>query len=55
MDHYQRLWGPPDASEPTGMAPSKATGNALAFEDKLLTITTVFRVDVEAVSAKRKA
>jgi nitroimidazol reductase NimA-like FMN-containing flavoprotein (pyridoxamine 5'-phosphate oxidase superfamily) len=55
MDHYRRLWGLPDAVEPTGMDPIMATGSALTYEDELLAITTVFRVDVEGMSAKRKS
>ncbi len=47
MAHYLRLWGPPEGVE------AKAT--AVFYEDKVLSATAVFRVDVESVNAKRKA
>jgi hypothetical protein len=53
MAHYLRLWGPPDDTSSTGPTPS--TEGALPYDDKLLATTTVFRVDVESLSAKRKS
>jgi uncharacterized protein len=47
MAHYARLWGPP----PDGV--EAATGTPV-YEDKVLAMTTVFRMSVESLSAKRK-
>lgn len=45
MAHYLRLWGPPDGSD--GTAP-------LPIDARVLQRTTVFRVNVESLNAKRK-
>jgi nitroimidazol reductase NimA-like FMN-containing flavoprotein (pyridoxamine 5'-phosphate oxidase superfamily) len=44
MDHYLRLWGPPEGSSTT----------PLPIEDRVLATTTVFCLNVESLSAKRK-
>ncbi len=43
MAHYERLWGLPPG------------GRLREYDDKNVALTTIFRVDVDSVTAKRKA
>jgi uncharacterized protein len=43
MDHYARLWGVPEGGRPK------------EYDAKSVALTTVFRVDVDSLTAKRKA
>lgn len=52
MAHYVRLWGPPD-----GHAAADGTATSLEMlplEESALATTTVFRMDVQTLCAKRK-
>lgn len=58
MRHYRRLWGP--SAAPPGRAVEAETAqqglkDSLAYEEKVLAITAVIRMDVESLTAKRKA
>jgi uncharacterized protein len=54
MGHYQRLWGAPDAIDAPGLEPITAAIPTRQYEERILAMTVVFRVDVEDMSAKRK-
>lgn len=43
MDHYARLWGVPAGGQPR------------EYDEKSVALTTIFRVDVDNLSAKRRA
>jgi nitroimidazol reductase NimA-like FMN-containing flavoprotein (pyridoxamine 5'-phosphate oxidase superfamily) len=43
MDHYARLWGVPPEGRPS------------EYDEKSVALTTIFRVDVDSLSAKRRA
>ena len=43
MQHYERLWGLPPGSRPR------------EYDEKSVALTTVFRVDVDGLTAKRRA
>jgi nitroimidazol reductase NimA-like FMN-containing flavoprotein (pyridoxamine 5'-phosphate oxidase superfamily) len=62
MDHYRRLWGTPpnvpsDRSSAATQEPGKNPQAAESphYDEKVLAMTAVIRLDVESLTAKRKA